>query len=248
MTRPLIPHATDTPDVDLVTTNDLHALYHEGSVVEPESLLDRRILAAAKAEVANDRRRSRASPPWWKVLLVPAMTAAIGVLGISLAWRVVDHEERELRAAMNAAETQPRADEAQSGTVTVPVPARVTPTPSPSPKAVVPTKPRSEAKIADQAVSVEAQQKKSSNEAVQGATSPMSAAKPSRDNRSVEKEGSAKVEAPGVPDDAEAPEDWFKRIRELRAAGRDAEAAQSLARFRLRYPDHVVPGDLVQPK
>jgi hypothetical protein len=47
---------------------------------------------------------------------------------------------------------------------------------------------------------------------------------------------------PGV--DAATPEAWLKRIRELVAAGRRDEAAQSLARFRLRYPDFVVPDDL----
>jgi hypothetical protein len=48
--------------------------------------------------------------------------------------------------------------------------------------------------------------------------------------------------------DAATPEDWLKHIRELRAAGRSAEAAQSLARFRVRYPDAVVPDDLINLK
>lgn len=45
--------------------------------------------------------------------------------------------------------------------------------------------------------------------------------------------------------DPATPEAWLKHIRELRAAGRSAEAAQSLARFRARYPDLVLPDDLV---
>jgi len=44
--------------------------------------------------------------------------------------------------------------------------------------------------------------------------------------------------------DAATPEAWLKQIRELRAAGRSAEAAQSLARFRARYPHFVLPDDL----
>jgi hypothetical protein len=48
--------------------------------------------------------------------------------------------------------------------------------------------------------------------------------------------------------DAATPELWLKHIRELRAAGRSAEAAQSLARFRARYPDFVLPDDLLNPK
>lgn len=44
--------------------------------------------------------------------------------------------------------------------------------------------------------------------------------------------------------DAATPDAWLKHIRDLRAAGRSAEAAQSLARFRARYPDFVLPDDL----
>jgi hypothetical protein len=50
------------------------------------------------------------------------------------------------------------------------------------------------------------------------------------------------VSQPAV--DAATPEAWLKHIRELRAAGRSGEAAQSLARFRVRYPDVVLPDDL----
>ncbi len=44
--------------------------------------------------------------------------------------------------------------------------------------------------------------------------------------------------------DAVSPEVWLQRIRELRTAGREAEAAQSLARFRQRYPDFPLPADM----
>ena len=50
------------------------------------------------------------------------------------------------------------------------------------------------------------------------------------------------------PDDATTPEAWLELIRKHRAAGRNAEAAQSLARFRMRYPDYVLPADLIQPE
>jgi hypothetical protein len=48
--------------------------------------------------------------------------------------------------------------------------------------------------------------------------------------------------------DAATPDAWLKQIRELRAAGRSVEAAQSLARFRARYPDFVLPDDLLDLK
>jgi hypothetical protein len=52
-----------------------------------------------------------------------------------------------------------------------------------------------------------------------------------------------KAEA-GSAEEAATPEAWLKTIRDLRAAGRNAEAVQSLARFRVRYPDFVLPDDL----
>lgn len=48
--------------------------------------------------------------------------------------------------------------------------------------------------------------------------------------------------------DPATPEAWLQHIRELRTAGRSAEAAQSLARFRARYPDFVLPDDLLNLK
>lgn len=48
--------------------------------------------------------------------------------------------------------------------------------------------------------------------------------------------------------DIATPEAWLKRIRELRDTGHVVEAAQSLARFRTRYPDFVLPDDLLKLK
>lgn len=44
--------------------------------------------------------------------------------------------------------------------------------------------------------------------------------------------------------EAATPQAWLQQIRELRAAGHEAEAAQSLARFRARFPDFALPDDL----
>ena len=73
-----------------------------------------------------------------------------------------------------------------------------------------------------------------------GATAADSLAKPSANL-------SAKSVAAPAADPA-TPEAWLQQIRELRAAGRSAEAAQSLARFRTRYPDLVLPDDLLNLK
>jgi hypothetical protein len=45
-------------------------------------------------------------------------------------------------------------------------------------------------------------------------------------------------------DDAATPQEWLERIRKLRAAGRNAEATQSLERFRKRFPNLALPDDL----
>ncbi|MCX7155583.1 MAG: hypothetical protein NTW45_03965 [Rhodocyclales bacterium] len=73
-----------------------------------------------------------------------------------------------------------------------------------------------------------------------GGTTADSLAKPSTNS-------SAKSVAAPIADPA-TPEAWLQHIRELRAAGRSAEAAQSLARFRARYPDFVLPDDLLNLK
>jgi hypothetical protein len=48
--------------------------------------------------------------------------------------------------------------------------------------------------------------------------------------------------------DASQPVQWIERIRELRRKGQSAEAEASLRAFRERYPDYVLPADLVAPR
>jgi hypothetical protein len=71
-----------------------------------------------------------------------------------------------------------------------------------------------------------------------------SLAKPS--GASVVQSAAKSMAAPAA--DAATPEAWLKDIRDLRAAGRVAEAAQSLTRFRARYPNFVLPDDLLDLK
>lgn len=290
------PHPPGKSRVEAMDSDELTALYREGCTVEPDRLLDQRILAAAKAELASDQRRHRVSRPWWKVLLVPATTVAVGVLGISLAWRVVDQQEHELRATMQTAEAPVLSPEAPVGKVLPSTPPQLAAAPAPLPqreekeaksdrapvvetaKAFPEQKPEvgpgaeSEKPVAESSRRVartpeqtgDFALKKSlaeatkdsahegSDEVLSGqvdspsaAPAPMPAARASRDDRATEKASGAAMEAAAAPDDAATPEDWLKRIRELRAAGREAEAARSLARFRLRHPDHLVPSDLV---
>ena len=49
-----------------------------------------------------------------------------------------------------------------------------------------------------------------------------------------------------LPEATLAPEAWLKRIAELRKAGREREAQESLAEFRKRYPDYKIPEALLR--
>ena len=59
------------------------------------------------------------------------------------------------------------------------------------------------------------------------------------------------LEAPvSTADDSFAPappEDWIRRIRELRDRGDEQGARDLLQSFRARYPDYVLPEDLRAP-
>ena len=251
---------------------ELHALYHEASDAEPGPLLDRRILAAAKADLLLDHKRSQRSAPWWKSLLIPATTIAIGVLGVSLTWRVVEQEERELRAITSQMEYGGDA-------VGEPAPAKAVTPPSTitqekkevrreatavSPPEVPRSSPAQQEQAQGQVLDSERLAKPAplamSPPAPTAAPQPASelgessvagkaemaapAAKRRLDDRPNLQTNSAKA-ASDLADDGATPEAWLKHIRALQSAGREAEAMQSLARFRERYPDHALPADLL---
>jgi len=279
--------------------HELLALYHEANDAEPGPLLDQRILAAAKAELLLDHKRSQRSAPWWKSLLVPLTTLAIGVLGVSLTWHVVDQREQELRAITGQMDdavveqapaesvTQPlsvtqekketRRDAKDASKPAAPEVLQSSPArqveakgqaqpldsvPLSKPAAPVAATPAPMA--VPQSIQQQPAQKLSADaEAPQfvgeiGESNPagkaeMAApdAKRRLDDRRAESANlpsNLAKGASGMADDGESPEAWLKHIRELQSAGRDAEAAQSLARFRVHYPDHVLPADLVNLK
>lgn len=270
--------------------SELLALYHEASDAEPGSLLDQRILAAAKADLLLDQKRNRRSSPWWKSLLVPVTTVAIGVLGVSLTWRVVDQQEQELRAITSPTDDAV-VEQAPAESVTAPPPVtQEKKEPRPEAKAVSKpvapevkkSSPARQLEAKDRAQPLDSAPPAKPAPAVGAAPAPMAA--PQSVQPAPAQECSAEAEAlpfageigessvagkaemaapiakrrldnsraqladsaalPHAADDGETPEAWLKHIRELQSVGRDAEAAQSLARFRARYPDHVLPADL----
>ena len=269
MTRPT-PITPGAPEVPEPSVSALHALYHEGATAEPSVSLDRSVLDAARAELRTNRAPARQAP-WWKGWL-PATTAiAAVVVGLSVTWRVMDEQERHLREEMRAAQAEgdraakaapaQRPAEAQPS-LSAPAPAveksrradsavvvREAPVGVPEPEAkpapaaiVAPTAPAAMAPmLAEEAMKkTQRAEKDELRERRDASTAMDSAAGPAR--------ALGKLEAGGFAADAATPEAWLKQIRELRAAGRSAEAAQSLARFRVRYPDFVLPDDLLNLK
>ena len=107
MTR---PNKQQAPDVPASVVSELHALYQENAGAEPDLLLDRRILDAARAELQNDSlAKSQRRAPWWKAWLLPVSVAAVAVLGLSVSVRVMDEQERQLRETIEGSERAPAA-------------------------------------------------------------------------------------------------------------------------------------------
>ena len=127
------------PEMQEAQVRELQALYREAAGEEPGPALDRRILDAVRADLAA-AAASKARPlPWWKGWLPAATALAAVVVGVSLTWRVMDEQERQLREEMQPA---PAASEAArqpaADTAAAPAPAhagRSAPVPAKAPVA-----------------------------------------------------------------------------------------------------------------
>lgn len=274
MTRPVLPPTPEVPEPGL---SALHALYHEGATAEPSLSLDRSILDAARAELRNNGVTKRQAP-WWKGWLPATSAIAAVVVGLSVTWRVMDEQERHLREEMRAAQAEnemagnaapaQRPAEAQPLlSAPVPAPEKARRAESAVIKDAQPGVPEPEAKpapaapatmapaLAEEAMKKGERAEKNELRDRRDVSAVMdSAAGPARalgkiEAKSLGASGATAADTVAQPAaDAATPEAWLKQIRELRAAGRSAEAAQSLARFRARYPDFVLPDDLLKLK
>ncbi len=300
------------PEVAESAASELQALYREAAQAEPDAMLDRNILDAARAELRSaGEAKARRRQPWWQGWLPAASALAIALVGLSLTWRVMDQQERDLRQEMQAAKADrgpsvaapdrvapaqdaaealplPRAPaplaektrRAESAAVSDAPPGVPEPVATPAPAAAAPMTPM--APMAPTAPLVAEEAAKKSGRATKedlrerrdASTAAAAAASPARQAGKLEA-GSSGIGSSGAtaadslagpsansvanpaaksvvgsvalpPADAATPEAWLKQIRELRAAGRSAEAAQSLIRFRARYPDFALPEDLLQ--
>lgn len=304
MTRSTLPPVPEVPEVPEATVSELHALYREAAKAEPSPSLDRRILDAARAELKADHAtKSRRPVPWWKGWLPAASALAIALVGLSVTWRVMDQQERDLRQEMKAADSVRERSVAAAGSAE---PVQGAAEASPSPRAPAPAAEKD--RRAESTAARDAPPAATAPAAVPAAATPMApmapmapvvadevlkksgragneelrerrdasaamdaASGPARQAGKLEAGGPAigssgasgataagSLAAPAVHPaansaaksaaapkvDGASPEAWLKQIRELRAAGRSTEAAESLARFRARYPDFVLPDDL----
>lgn len=309
MTRSSLPPVPEVPES---TARELQALYREAAQAEPDALLDRRILDAARAELRG-ATGTRRQPPWWKIWLPAASALAIALVGVSVTWRVMDQQERDLHREIKAADSVRERSAEAAGSA---APAQGTADALPLPRAPAPTEERSHrteptaVRDAPPDATGSAAMPASAVPAPMAPMAPMAPAPPMVADEAVKKSGraekeelrerrdagaaigadsgparqAARLEAVGPaigssgataaeslagptanqvanpaaksavrsaslpPPDAATPEAWLQQIRDLRAAGRGAEAAQSLARFRARYPDFTLPDDLLKPK
>lgn len=272
MTRPEMPESQ---------VRELQGLYREAATEEPGPSLDRRILDAARADL-NAVAASKVQPlPWWKGWLPAATALAAVVVGVSLTWRVMDEQERQLREDMQVApaagETarQPATDTATAPPPAIadrrspaatnapvgpkkeagaaapppaaPEPRAFTAPAAPAPAAVMPRE--VEAKKAARSEVHEMESRRDAT--MQDAAPALSRSAPRPEAGRLGASNDAAGVASSAPAakalaerEAASPEAWLQRIRELRVAGRDAEAAQNLVRFRQRYPDFPLPADL----
>ena len=248
MTHSAIP-PPDVPDFLPGEANALNALYRENACAEPPPALDQRILAAARDEVNNTSAvKAKRSRPWWKPWMTATSAIAVAVLGVSVSWRIMDEQERDLRKAMIVEEQSALADKA---------PTDAAPQSSPAKSAVR----KKEALKNETAVAGSLNKSAETGQALVRAQAPESMAAPAPasapvtelkksrraevDDQQERSEGrSAKDSVAKLADDAATPETWLQHIRDLRMAGRYTDAAQSLARMRVRYPDFVLPDDM----
>ena len=278
MSRSDHPPGPDVPELPESSVSEFQALYREAAQAEPDAMLDRRILDAARAELRGaGEARARRPSPWWKGWLPAASAIALALVGVSVTWRVMDQQERDLRQEMKAAESVRERSLDAAGSAAPQLPAAdaprlrdaapaaesrrraesTAPTAMPAPAAPVPMEPAVADDAVKKSVRTEKEDLRERRDASSIAGAAMgAAASPARQAGKLEagRSGTASSSETAAdslaqpPPDAATPEAWLRQIRELRAAGRSSEAAQSLARFRARYPDFMLPDDLLKLK
>lgn len=237
---------------DDIRDEQLSRLYREAEAAAPPEALDRAILAASRAALAPARRRAR-----WQAWTLPMGVAATLVLTVTLTLMV----QREQEPPLGEAPPLPRApaavplERAEPG---ADLPAKAAAPPGAKREAV---RREAEAPLAAPAPAVSrpasqpaAVEQKALPVPVPEAVGAADPARPAAATRrqsapaadAVEmraKSAPLRKEAAGAAA-ARTPEQWLEEIRQLKAQGRDQQAAEALAEFRQAYPDYRLPEDL----
>ena len=237
---------------DDIRDERLSRLYREAEAAAPPEALDRAILAASRAALAPARRRAR-----WQAWTLPMGVAATLVLTVTLTLMV----QREQEPPLGEAPPLPRApaavplERAEPG---ADLPAKAAAPPGAKREAV---RREAEAPLAAPAPAVS--RPASQPAAVEQKALPVpvpeavGAADPARPAAAMRRQSApaadaVEMRAKSAPLRKEAagaaaartPEPWLEEIRQLKAQGRDQQAAEALAEFRQAYPDYRLPEDL----
>lgn len=236
---------------DDIRDERLSRLYREAEAAAPPEALDRAILAASRAALAPARRRAR-----WQAWTLPMGVAATLVLTVTLTLLVQREQEPPLGEAplprAPAAAPQERAEPGAE------LPAKAAAPPAAKREAV-----RREAEAPPPAPTPAASRPASQPPAVEQKALPapvpeaVGAAEPARPAAAMRRQSApaadaVEMRAKSAPLRKEAagaaaartPEPWLEEIRQLKAQGREREAAEALAEFRQAYPDYRLPDDL----
>ena len=223
----------------------------EAEAAAPPEALDRAILAASRAALAPARRRAR-----WQAWTLPMGVAATLVLTVTLTLLVQREQEPPLGEAplprAPAAAPQERAEpgaELPAKTAAPPAAKREAvrreaeaPPPAPTPAA---SRPASQPPVVEQkALPAPAPEAVGAAEPARPAAAMRRQSAPAADAVEMRaKSAPLRKEAAGAAA-ARTPEPWLEEIRQLKAQGRDQQAAEALAEFRQAYPDYRLPEDL----
>ena len=238
---------------DDIRDERLSRLYREAADAAPPEALDRAILAASRAALAPARRRAR-----WQAWTLPMGVAATLVLTVTLTLMVQREQEPPLGeaplprapAAVPLERAEPGADlpakaaappgakrEAVRREAEAPLAA-----PAPMPAA---SRPASQPPVVEQkALPAPAPEAVGAAEPARPAAAMRRQSAPAADAVEMRaKSAPLRKEAAGAAA-ARTPEQWLEEIRQLKAQGRDQQAAEALAEFRQAYPDYRLPEDL----
>lgn len=236
---------------DDIRDERLSRLYREAEAAAPPEALDRAILAASRAALAPARRRAR-----WQAWTLPMGVAATLVLTVTLTLMVQREQEPPLGEAplprAPAAAPQERAEpgaELPAKAAAPPAAKREAvrreaeaPPPAPTPAA---SRPASQPPVVEQkALPAPVPEAVGAAEPARPAAAMRRQSAPAADAVEMRaKSAPLRKEAAGAAA-ARTPEPWLEEIRQLKAQGREKEAAEALAEFRQAYPDYRLPEDL----